>query len=217
MSRRSLAPWVALVCACSDPAPVTVADASAPARDAAASAPDAAETGRDAAAPAPDAEPAPADAQPASDDAAVMGVDAVVVGDDAASVVADAATPYDGGATCDFLDLDLLIARCGNGYGYLRRWSDVNMAPACLPYWTLLGGTYTSSSAAITGAGCSDACHYRAGISVSFVDHCGRRNGYIVFTDPDPAACPDVYEFSTGLFPSQEAWARDTPCGDAGP
>lgn len=137
---------------------------------------------------------------------------------DAMSGPADASAPYDGGSACEFLDLDIFIVRCGNRPSYLRGFREVNMQAGCLPYWTLEGGTFTSSTAAVAGASCSPTCLYRASTSVSFIDHCGRRNGYIVFVDDrDPVACPDLYEFSSGLFPSREAWENDTPCPDAGP
>lgn len=144
--------------------------------------------------------------------------DAMSLPADAMSGPIDASAPYDGGSACEFLDLDIFIVRCGNRPSYLRGFREVNMQAGCLPFWTLEGGTFTSSTAAVAGASCSPSCLYRAGTSVSFIDHCGRRNGYIVFVDDrDPVACPDLYEFSSGLFPSREAWENDTPCPDAGP
>lgn len=163
--------------------------------------------------------PAP-DSGASADASADSGVhaDAMSLPADAMSGPVDASAPYDGGSACEFLDLDIFIVRCGNRPSYLRGFREVNMQAGCLPFWTLEGGTFTSSTAAVAGASCSPTCLYRASTSVSFIDHCGRRNGYIVFVDDrDPVACPDLYEFSSGLFPSREAWENDTPCPDAGP
>lgn len=221
VAARAVALLILLAPACSDD-PVTpgTSDSGSARLDAAAQQ---AEAGaRDAAAPdaaSADAE-APADTGAAPDATADSGVaeDAMSGPADAMSGPVDASAPYDGGSACEFLDLDIFIVRCGNRPSYLRGFREVNMQAGCLPYWTLEGGTFTSSTAAVAGASCSPTCLYRAGTSVSFIDHCGRRNGYIVFVDDrDPVACPDLYEFSTGLFPSREAWENDTPCPDAGP
>lgn len=221
VAARAVALLILLAPACSDD-PVTpgTTDSGSARLDAAAQQ---AEAGaRDAAAPdaaSADAE-APADTGAAPDATADSGVaeDAMSGPADAMSGPVDASAPYDGGSACEFLDLDIFIVRCGNRPSYLRGFREVNMQAGCLPYWTLEGGTFTSSTAAVAGASCSPTCLYRAGTSVSFIDHCGRRNGYIVFVDDrDPVACPDLYEFSTGLFPSREAWENDTPCPDAGP
>lgn len=221
VAARAVALLILLAPACSDD-PVTpgTSDSGSARLDAAAQQ---AEAGaRDAAAPdaaSADAE-APADTGATPDATADSGVaeDAMSGPADAMSGPVDASAPYDGGGACEFLDLDIFIVRCGNRPSYLRGFREVNMQAGCLPYWTLEGGTFTSSTAAVAGASCSPTCLYRAGTSVSFIDHCGRRNGYIVFVDDrDPVACPDLYEFSTGLFPSREAWENDTPCPDAGP
>ena len=132
-----------------------------------------------------------------------------------AGLAADAAPavdagPWDGGAGCDFLDLQVCIVQCPSGFEYLREFSDVNMTAGCAPFSMLLGNRYATTPAAIQGEGCSSQCLYKASTSVSFVDHCNHRNGYIIFR---AAGCPDLYEFSNGLFPSREAWEAATHCG----
>ena len=74
-----------------------------------------------------------------------------------------------------------------------------------------LGNDYPDIQAAIAGEGCSPTCVYKPFQSVSFIDHCNRRNGYIVYRAQDPS-CADLYEFSNGLFPSVAAWEQATPC-----
>lgn len=120
------------------------------------------------------------------------------------------AGPWDGGAACDFLDLQVCIVQCPSGFEYLREFSDVNMTAGCAPFSMLLGNRYATTPAAIQGEGCSSQCLYKASTSVSFIDHCNHRNGYIIFR---AAGCPDLYEFSNGLFPSREAWEAATHCG----
>ena len=117
-----------------------------------------------------------------------------------------------GASTCRYDLGEMHIVLCGGAPTYLSELVDF-ADRSCPPRYVLGGTTYGSLSDALTGEGCSDQCLYRAAMSVSFIDHCGRRNGYIVFRAPDPGACPDVYEFFNGLFPSVEAWERDTPCG----
>ncbi|MBK6690159.1 MAG: hypothetical protein IPG45_37185 [Deltaproteobacteria bacterium] len=144
----------------------------------------------------PDAGPADADAPDADD------LDA---GPDAGPDAGDA-----GPLPCDYLDLQINLVQCPGGFQYLRGFEDLNGNPNCPPYWELGGNQYSTAPAAVSGQGCNSACIYQASTSVSLIDPCGRRNGYIIFT---ANGCPDIYEFSDGIFPSVEAWEAQLNCG----
>ncbi|MFO0722332.1 MAG: hypothetical protein U1E65_01030 [Myxococcota bacterium] len=118
--------------------------------------------------------------------------------------------PWDGGAACDYIDVMVAIVSCPGGYEYVREFVDTNQNPACAGFSMLFGNRYPTTLDAIHGEGCSDTCVYRASMSVSFIDPCGHRNGYIVFAAP---SCPDLYEFAEGLFPSRAAWEEALHCG----
>ena len=114
-------------------------------------------------------------------------------------------------AGCDYLDLDLIIVKCASAYAYARRWVDLNSQ--CADYYELTGHSGPSLSGVIEDAMCDPSCEYRARMSVSFIDPCGRRNGYIVYGTADDELCPPLYEFAEGLFPSREAWEKVINCG----
>lgn len=166
-----------------------------------------------------DADPGDVGAEDVTD----LGVDAAAPDGGADDAGAQDATPSDatvdggpgdaaadGGQPCDYLDLNLNIVLCPGGYEYLRGFEDLNQNPACAPYWELRGNSYATSQAAIAGEGCGATCVYQASTSVSLIDPCGRRNGYIIYT---ASGCPDLYEFAEGLFPSVEAWEAQLNCG----
>lgn len=114
----------------------------------------------------------------------------------------------DAGA-CNDTVLDSVILECPSGYEYARVVGTRPVQRGC-PDEILLSGTrYPDLPSAIAGAACNQSCVWRASMSVSFVDHCNRRNGYIIFR---ARGCDDLYEFSNGLFPSVMAWTQATPC-----
>lgn len=162
---------------------------------------DVADTGADGG---PDATPDAAVLDAAAPDADNLdaGLDA---GPDAGPDAGDA-----GPLPCDYLDLQINLVQCPGGFQYLRGFEDLNGNPNCPPYWELGGNQYSSSAAAVSGQGCNSACIYQASTSVSLIDPCGRRNGYIIFT---ANGCPDIYEFADGIFPSVEAWEAQLNCG----
>jgi hypothetical protein len=114
-------------------------------------------------------------------------------------------------AGCDYLDLDIIIVKCAGGYEYARGFADLN--GQCPGYYELRGNTAPTLSGVIQDAMCDPTCEYRARTSVSFIDPCGRRNGYIIYGTPDDELCPPQYEFAEGLFPSREAWEKVLNCG----
>jgi hypothetical protein len=123
----------------------------------------------------------------------------------------DAGTPDAGpgdAGSCDYLDLDICILDCGT-LQYGRGFQDLQ--GQCPDFFRLQGNDYPDVAAAIAGEGCSAACIWKASVSVSFIDHCGRRNGYIIFRALGDG-CSDLYEFSNGLFRSVADWQAVTPC-----
>lgn len=125
---------------------------------------------------------------------------------------ADAGAPADAGAVdggvCNYIDLNVCVVDCG-AYEYAHQFVDT--LGGCPDYYRLRGNDYPDINAALAGESCNTTCIYKAFQSVSFIDHCGRRNGYIVFTAPD-AGCADLYEFSSGLYGSVADWQAATPC-----
>ena len=125
--------------------------------------------------------------------------------------VTDAGSPDAGSpdaGTCDYLDLDICVLDCG-GLVYGRGFRDLQ--GMCPDFFRLRGHDYPDVAAALVGESCNTACIWKAAISVSFIDHCGRRNGYIVFEAPGEG-CADLYEFSSGLYMSVADWQAVTPC-----
>ncbi len=120
--------------------------------------------------------------------------------------VLDASDPDAG--SCNYLSVDDSLVSCAGNYVYASYLQDQN--GRCPNVWRLLGNDYPDVASAIAGEGCLN-CEWRPFQSVSFIDHCGRRNGYIIFRSADPM-CPDRYEFSNGYYDSVEQWERDTPC-----
>ncbi|MCK6550277.1 hypothetical protein L6R52_30860 [Myxococcota bacterium] len=110
---------------------------------------------------------------------------------------------------CLYTAVDDRLVVCPGGYRYVSLFRDPG-AIGCPDYWEVDGRRAMTMADAITAASCSAACLYQATQSVSFIDHCGRRNGYIVFTAP---SCPDVYEFSNGYYRSVAEWQSETSCG----
>lgn len=141
----------------------------------------------------------------ADPDASPADADLLDAGPDAGPDAGDA-----GPLPCDYLDLQINLVQCPGGFQYLRGFEDLNANPNCPPYWELGGNQYSSAAAAVSGQGCNSACIYQASTSVSLIDPCGRRNGYIIFT---ANGCPDIYEFADGIFPSVEAWEAQLNCG----
>ncbi len=119
----------------------------------------------------------------------------------------DAGPRPDAGA-CNYIDLSVCIVDCGT-YTYARQFVDT--LGVCPDYYRLNGNDYPDINAAITGEACNSACIFKAFQSVSFIDHCGRRNGYIIYRARD-TKCGELYEFSSGLFPSVADWQAATPC-----
>lgn len=164
------------------------------------------------------------DAARREDGAAGARADSGGEGEDAAArdarAAEDAGTPDAGVAdagrrdvgACAHVVLEERIVACPAGYRYARRMGVQPARRACPEYVTLQGARYASVRAAIQGEGCRADCVWRPFRSVSFIDHCGRRNGYIVFRAGDPEVCPDLYELSSGIFESLEAWEAATPC-----
>jgi hypothetical protein len=117
--------------------------------------------------------------------------------------------PLDATPSCLYTAIDDRLVVCPGGYRYVSLFRDPG-AVGCPDYWEVDGQRAATMADAITAAGCGATCLYAATQSVSFIDHCGRRNGYIVFTAP---SCPDVYEFSSGYYRSVDDWERETSCG----
>lgn len=121
----------------------------------------------------------------------------------------------DGGSDagdCEYIDLDIYIVDCAEGYTYLRRWQRLGGSEAeCPDYYTLGGTRFDGLDDAIASASCDSECLRRAGTSVSLI-RCGHRSGYIVYRDAEPESCGEVYETPDGLFPSIEAWDEAAPC-----
>jgi hypothetical protein len=116
-------------------------------------------------------------------------------------------------SACSFLDLDIAIVQCGDGYGYVRRWSDFERGDeACVPYWTITGNDseFPTLEEAVNAAGCAAECQYRASVSVSLI-YCGRRTGYIEYASP-VESCGSLFEFPAGLYTSVEAHNAANPC-----
>lgn len=135
---------------------------------------------------------------------------------DAADVGPADAGPTDTGASdatasdaggCDYVNFSECVVDCNGTFTYAREFRDTN--GRCPPFVRLNGTDYPDVRAAIAAESCSGACLYKAFQSVSFIDHCNRRNGYIVYT---AANCPDLFEFSNGFFTSVADWEMATPC-----
>lgn len=129
---------------------------------------------------------------------------------------ADSGAPFDGGASdagiCPETLLDSVIVDCSGAYAYARIFGTRPMQAGCPDFVRLLGTRYPDISSALTGENCNTNCIWQAFQSVSFIDHCNRRNGYIVFRTRSSGSCPDLYEFSNGIFLSVAAWTMATPC-----
>lgn len=121
--------------------------------------------------------------------------------------VIDAGRPDAG--QCDYLELTVCIVECAGANVYARALTDRNAV--CPDIVRLLGNDYSDIRAAVTGEGCNSTCIYKPFQSVSFIDHCRRRNGYIVYRAND-SSCQDLFEFSSGLFDSVADWQLATPC-----
>ena len=140
---------------------------------------------------------------------------------DAADDVSDTSTEdaiADTGAdttdpACEFIDLDIRILICGDGYTYMRDWSDpLNLSGACVPYFTLDGDEtqYATEDEALNASGCATDCQYMPAISVSWL-YCGRRSGYIIFSAASEE-CGDLYEMPEGIYRSIEEYEAANPC-----
>ena len=130
---------------------------------------------------------------------------------DAADTPRDATEP-DAGAECSYLDLSLWIVECDGGYRYLREWTEIGGASleACPAYYTLGSDRHESADAALASEGCNADCLAAAATSVSYI-RCGRRSGYIIYRSGRPE-CPELYEFSEGIFESFEEYDAAHPC-----
>lgn len=118
----------------------------------------------------------------------------------------------DAGPTCNDVLLDSVIVECSGSYAYARIFGVRPRVRGCDDSVLLLGSRYPDVPTAITSLGCGTDCIWQASMSVSYVDHCNRRNGYIVFTASDPTKCPSLYEFSSGIYASVMDYEADTPC-----
>lgn len=115
---------------------------------------------------------------------------------------------------CMYLDLDVLYYQCGDqgDYSLLRKFEDVDLGEArCPVYYTLKGTRYETAAQALQDKQCATSCAYKASMSVTFL-HCEQRNGYIQWTAGDDAACPPIFEFAEGVYPSVERWKMANPC-----
>ncbi len=124
----------------------------------------------------------------------------------------DLGTPDQGlpdSGACNYILLDAVIVDCGGTYRYARVLRDQNSI--CPDVVELNGQRYPDIRSAIGGEGCNSSCIYQAGTSVSFIDHCGRRNGYIIYR-ASGMNCPELFEFSNGLYLSVSDWEANTPC-----
>ncbi|MEW5849387.1 MAG: hypothetical protein AB2A00_11265 [Myxococcota bacterium] len=175
-------------------------------------------TGRDGSALVDAGHQGPTDASHQNSDAS-DGADAGGQSHDA-GVGTDAGTATDAGPhpECgEYIDLEHFIVRCPvTPYEYVFRWDDVDMDPACPDYWTVGDDPthYPSRDDAVDSKLCDDSCIFSAYASVMFL-HCGFRNEYIHWTS-DGEGCGDLYEYSTGIYTSREAWEAENPCPDAG-
>ena len=173
--------------------------------------------------PDPDAEP-DADAAPDADgdatpDAPEPDADAAPDApepDGDADAAPDAPEPDvpepDSGAECSYLDLSIWIVGCDGGYRYLREWTEIGGASPreCPPYYTLGPDRFEDLESALESDACDDACLAAAATSVSYI-RCGRRSGYIIYRS-EGRDCPELYEFSEGIFESFEAYDEAHPC-----
>lgn len=113
-------------------------------------------------------------------------------------------------AACDYLDLDIVIVRCGGELRYVRTFRDLADTPGCPPYVRVQGSDveYPDTDAAFSREDCDPSCVWRAGTSVSWL-RCGRRSGYIVYRAD---GCDDLYEMPEGLFQSLQEHDAAHPC-----
>lgn len=112
---------------------------------------------------------------------------------------------------CMYLDYDVYYVKCGqlDMHKLLRKMEDRDLGEQLCPvYYTLNGMEYATAEQAIRANQCDGACQYVATMSVSLL-HCERRTGYIKWTAD---SCPDIYEFSEGVYYSVEQWRMANPC-----
>ncbi|MCB9507930.1 MAG: hypothetical protein H6698_05645 [Myxococcales bacterium] len=124
----------------------------------------------------------------------------------------DAPDSTDAGPSCDYLDLELVIVRCGEAFRYVRTFTDLGGSVDC-PAYVRVGGSdvaYPDVDAALAGEGCDASCQWVASTSVTWL-RCGHRSGYIVF---QADGCGPLYEMPEGLFTSIEAYDQAYPCPD---
>ena len=151
------------------------------------------------------------DAGAAADASRLDGGAAIDAGRADAGASADAGSAIDGGATCDYLDLDIWIVSCGGRNLYARRFTVPSGATAACPDYFTLGSTrFDTLADALASQTCQTDCLRAASTSVTLL-RCGRRTGYIVFRDAE-GSCPDVYETPDGLFGSAAEWDAAFPC-----
>ena len=123
----------------------------------------------------------------------------------------DAGTGPDAGSDagdCTYLDLSIWISDCGDGYQYVRRWTDTG--GVCPEYYTIDGMRFPTLEEALASKTCTPDCLRAPSTSVTVL-RCGHRSGYIVYEDSD-MSCPAVYETPDGLFESIAAWDAAAPC-----
>jgi hypothetical protein len=170
----------------------------------------------------PDADASESDADSSTDTDAIgdmsvpdadASTDADAIGDASdAAPDPDASVP-DVGTECSYLDLSIWIVDCDGGYRYLREWTDIDGASAeeCPAVYTIMMEfAFTNARDALESDGCNPDCLAAAATSVSYL-RCGRRSGYIIYRS-DTSECPELYEFSEGIYESFEEYDEANPC-----
>jgi hypothetical protein len=146
------------------------------------------------------------DATSETSDASDSSADVVADASDSAPVDADASET----TSCDYVDLDDVLVKCGGKYALLGYFDVDPAAASCPPYWGFGGKTphYATKDAAIAGQGCDATCVWTFATAVTRL-YCGHKDGYETLK---ASGCPDVYRFAEGYYESVEAHDAANPC-----
>jgi hypothetical protein len=122
----------------------------------------------------------------------------------------DASAETTDAMTCDYVDLDDVVVKCGGKYGLLGKFDVDPPSAACPPYWGFGGKSphYESKEAAIAGEGCDATCVYTFATAVTRL-YCGHKDGYETLK---ATGCPDLYRFAEGYYESVAAHDAANPC-----
>ena len=107
------------------------------------------------------------------------------------------------------------VSDCGGAPTYVREiaaFSESGGTDEDCPRFFLVGADpthYATLEEAIASASCDAECVRWPATSVSF-EHCGFRDGYITFEDPEED-CDEIYETTDGLLTSIEEY-MNRPC-----